>query len=107
MTTDIRPVDIATRHRADDPVLSIRGRIPAGEADAFIADALRDIRAYMHEHHLEAAGPPFAIRRPLGSELDVEAGWPTGAPVPGAGRIHGGALPHSLLEPGTGRGGRR
>jgi ABC-type multidrug transport system fused ATPase/permease subunit len=85
----------------DRPVLSIRGYVPEGEAEGFIADALRDIRFYMQEHHVEPAGPPFSICRTRGSEIDVEAGWPVTAPLSGTGRIHGGAVPRSLLEPET------
>ena len=50
---------------------------------------------------MQPAGPPFSICRPHGSEVDVEAGWPTAAPLNGTGRIHGGSVPRSLLEPET------
>jgi hypothetical protein len=84
----------------DQPVLSVRGTTSEGEAESFIADALRDVRVYLQEHHIETVGPPFSICRPRGDEIDVEAGWPLAAPLPGTGRIHGGAIPRSLLEPG-------
>ena len=91
----------ATGQSGDRPVLSIRASVREGRADGFIADALRDIRVYMQEHHVQPAGPPFSICRPRGTEVDVEAGWPTTAPLNGTARIHGGALPRSLLEPET------
>ena len=101
---------VATRASSDQPVLSIRASVRESEADRFIADALRDIRVYMQEHHVQPAGPPFSICRPRGSEVDVEAGWPTAAPLNGTGRIHGGSVPRSLLpevEPARPREGPR
>jgi hypothetical protein len=92
---------VATGPSGDRSVLSIRGSVRVGAADRFIAEALRDIRVYMQEHHMQPAGPPFSICRPRGSEVDVEAGWPTAAPLNGTGRIHGGSVPRSLLEPET------
>ena len=53
---------ITTAHtRCSQPVLAKRGRVDADDSTRFIRDALADIRAYMHEHDLEPAGPPFAI----------------------------------------------
>ena len=57
----------------------------------------------MQEHHIQPAGPPFSICRARATQVDVEAGWPTAALLAGTGRIHGGALPRSLLEPETGQ----
>lgn len=81
------------------PILSIRASVPTADANEFIADALRDIRAYLEEHHISPAGPPFSICRPSGSSLDVEAGWPTERPCTGTSRIHAGAHPRSLTGP--------
>jgi hypothetical protein len=97
----------AVRHVAivrpyNQPVLSIRASVPEADADTFIAEALHDVRIYMEEHHVQPAGSPFSICRPRGSEIDVEAGWPTAAPLAGTGSIHGGTLPRSLIGPETG-----
>lgn len=81
----------------EQPILSIRACVPKADASTFVAEALRDIRAFMQEHHLRAAGPPFSICRGRADEVDVEAGWPvTGKPVGGTSRIHAGSLPRSL-----------
>lgn len=85
----------------DQPVLSIRASISKADAAEFIADALHDVRAYMHEHHLQAAGPPFSICRTSGTKIDIEVGWPTTEPGGGTSRIHGGVLPRSLVGPET------
>jgi hypothetical protein len=92
----------STERPHDQPVLSIRASVPESEAGEFVAGALHDIRVYLQEHHERPAGPPFSIRWPAGRAMDIEAGLPTEARLPGSGRIHGGALPRSLLEPETG-----
>lgn len=88
------------RQSHDQPILSIRASVPRAEAEVFIAQALQDIRAFMQEHHVPAAGPPFSICRPRGGNLDIEAGWPTtGKPRAGTNRIHSGSLPRALTGP--------
>jgi hypothetical protein len=80
-------------------VLTIRARVRAAAAHEFIAEALRDVRAYLEEHHARPIGPPFSICRACGrGELDVEAGWPITKPVPGTTRIHTGTLPTALAR---------
>jgi hypothetical protein len=84
----------------DQPILSIRASVPKAEAQRFIAEALHGIRAFMQEHQLPPAGPPFSICRPRGSNVDIEAGWPTARrELAGRGRIHSGSLPRSLTGP--------
>ena len=84
----------------DQPVLTLRASVPETEAERFIADALHDIRVFMQEHHVTAAGPPFSICRPHGTTVDIEAGWPTATNAPaGTSRIHSGSLPRSLTGP--------
>jgi hypothetical protein len=97
--SNVRPR--SARSLSDEPVLSIRARVPTDQASVFVTDALHAIRVYLQEHHVQPAGPPFSISRPSGAECDIEAGWPTTVPVQGSGRIHGGALPRSLLQPET------
>jgi hypothetical protein len=89
--------DAAARSPDNQPILSIRASVPAERAAEFIAAALGDIRAYIHEHHAAVAGAPFSICRDSGGgTIDVEAGWPVVEPVAGTSRIHGGMLPGSL-----------
>jgi hypothetical protein len=84
---------------AEQPALSIRARVHDEDAAQFIRDALRDIRAYMQEHHVNAAGPPFSICLPVPPDrLDIEAGWPLEVPVDGTGRIHSSSLPPTFLR---------
>lgn len=101
------PAALATpgaRHQrtsANQPVLSIRGAVPKEEDRAFIAEALHDIRLFMHEHEIPPAGPPFSICEPRGSYLEIEAGWPTSTQALGTSRIHSGSLPRSLAGHGA------
>lgn len=80
----------------EQPILSIRATVPALEADAFTEEALHDVRVYMQEHDVAPAGPPFAIRRQRGDDVDIEAGWPIAGPLTGTSRIHSGLVPRSL-----------
>jgi hypothetical protein len=76
-------------------VLAVRARTSERKAAEFVADALKEIHTFMHDHDLQPTGPPFTIvnRTPRPGTLDIEAGWPIDHPVAGTGRIHGGTLP--------------
>lgn len=93
------------RHRPNvppdaQPILSIRASVPRAEVSKFIATALRDIRTFMQEHHLSAAGPPFSVCRPDDGRVDVEACYPTTTQAAtGGSRIHSGLVPRSLAGP--------
>jgi hypothetical protein len=92
---------ISTAHtRYSQPVLAKRGRVGVDDSTRFIRDALADIRAYMHEHDLEPAGPPFAITSAAAEpgKVDVEAGWPLEHEAVGAGAIHSATLPCTLAR---------
>jgi hypothetical protein len=86
------------RQSDDQPVLSIRTSVPTEQAAATIAEALRDIRSYLEEHHETPTGPPFSICHAQEDAVDIEAGWPTVRPLGGSGRIHSGLLPRSLAR---------
>jgi hypothetical protein len=90
--------DRQPRRPEGQAVLSIRGFVAGEDAPEFISNALRDVRAYMQEHHVPPSGPPFSISRVRGDALEVEAGWPTAKPVPGTSRIHCGSMPPTLIR---------
>jgi hypothetical protein len=85
------------------PVLTVRARIGKREESRFVADGLREIHAFMHEHDHQPAGLPFFITTSTAraETVDVEAGWPTDHAVAGADRIHSGMLPKTLLSNST------
>ena len=81
-------------------MLSIRARVEEPDVPSFIRDALREIRSYIDEHHVEVEGPPFSIRDPAPLHgIDIEVGWPVRR-APGAGRIACRTLPTSLARRG-------
>lgn len=86
--------------RAGQPVISRRGHVSADDSNRFIRQALEDIRAYMREHDLDPAGPPFAICTPTGRPglIDIETGWPLDQIAQGAGAIHGATLPPTVVR---------
>jgi hypothetical protein len=86
--------------RYSQPVLTKRGHISTDEATRFIRETLRDVRAYMHEHDLSPAGPPFAITSGADDPgmVNVEAGWPLDHEAVGAGAIHSATLPRTLAR---------
>jgi hypothetical protein len=92
MTTD--------RVRYGQPALIKHGHVSADMLPAFIREALRDIRAYMHEHDLHPAGPPFATSTASSEpgKIDVETGWPLEHEAVGAGAIHSATLPCTLAR---------
>lgn len=92
MTTD--------RVRYSQPALIKSGHVSADELTHFIREALRDIRAYMHEHDLDPAGPPFAISSGSSQPgtVNVEAGWPVEHEATGAAAIHSATLPRTIAR---------
>lgn len=85
------------------PVLSIRARVEEREVPSFVHSALREIRDYIEEQHINVEGPPFSICRPIAPRgVDVEVGWPVNHGA-GIGRIAGRALPTALVRRGPDR----
>jgi hypothetical protein len=89
------------------PALCIRTCVEGEAVDAFITDALDEIRDYIAIHHAEVQGPPFAIcRSEEGGRMMVEVGWPV-EHAQGEGRIFSEVLPAGLARRGgTGTYGR-
>jgi hypothetical protein len=86
---------LAPRQQA---VLSIRARVDECDAATFVHDSLETIHTYLVEHHIHPDGPPFVLCKSAGVRaIDVEAGWPLDRSVDGAGRIHAGSLPPTLI----------
>ena len=85
-------------------VLSIRGRVEAPDVPSFVRDALREIRTYIEEHHVQIEGPPFSIRHPtMRHGVEVEVGWPVGR-THGSGRIACCTIPAGLVHRGPDHG---
>jgi hypothetical protein len=80
------------------PILAIREHTSERRASQFVHDALGELHAFIRDHDIHPAGPPFTIvnHTPKPGTLDIEAVWPIDGPAAGAGRIHGGTLPVTL-----------
>ncbi len=82
------------------PVLSICARVDGPNVPSFIRDALREIRTYIEQHHVDVQGPPFSICRSATARgIDVEVGWPVRR-ASGAGRIASRELPSGFVRVG-------
>ena len=91
------PTQDAIRNRSQS-VLAVRARTSERKAAAFVAEALKEIHTFLHDHDLQPAGPPFTIVNQTGrpGTIDIEAGWPIDHPVAGTGRIHAATLPTTM-----------
>jgi hypothetical protein len=76
------------------PILSIRGTLPAEEVPTFTHRSLERIRLHMKRRGIERAGSPFVATHPSATpgRVEVEVGWPTRRPGTGSGDIHPGIL---------------
>lgn len=93
------------RHRRQ-AVLAVRARTSESDAARFVHAALAEIHAFMKDHDVAPAGPPFTIVNRTGhaGTIDVEAGWPVDRAVNAGGNVHSGTLPSALVgHSSTGR----
>jgi effector-binding domain-containing protein len=98
MSTDLsltEPVEIT---RPEQPYLAITGDVTMSQIGA-LAGRTAEVYAWLAEHGLSPAGPPFLRYLVIDMErtLRIEAGVPVEAPVPasltGPGDVQGGVLP--------------
>ncbi len=71
----------------------VRAHVGRSELPAFLGSAFGEVLQALSEQHLSPAGPPFGRFTPTGDGFDVEAGFPSTAPVAPAGRVVPGDLP--------------
>jgi effector-binding domain-containing protein len=75
------------------PAAVVRARVAVNRIPAFLARAYADVLAVLAAQGLRPSGPPFA-RYGMGDRtFDVEAGFPTTAPVAPSGRVEASELP--------------
>jgi effector-binding domain-containing protein len=75
------------------PAAVVRARVAVDLIPAFLAGAYAEVLAVLSAQGLGPCGPPFA-RYGLGERtFDVEAGFPTTAPVAPSGRVEASELP--------------
>lgn len=84
----------STTERSEQPYVAVRATVTMATIGA-IADRIPDVLTWLAAHGATAAGAPFLKYNVIDmeQELEVEAGAPTTAVVPGDGEVLSGVLP--------------
>jgi effector-binding domain-containing protein len=85
----VERVELARR-----PTAVVRGLVPEAEITDFLGGVFGEVIGVLSAQGLQPAGMPFGCYVPSPDGLQVEAGFPTSAPVEAAGRV----VPSSLPE---------
>jgi len=84
--------------KQDRHTAAVRFRTPLGAMADGIGAAFGESAAYLGRIGVPIAGPPFVMYYNMDmNDLDVEAGFPVAAAVPGEGRVKAGVLPGGEL----------
>jgi effector-binding domain-containing protein len=75
------------------PTAVIRAHVAVEGVPAFLGGAFGEVMAALAAQGLEVTGPPFARYAVGGEGFDIEAGFPSSAPVSPAGRVEASELP--------------
>jgi effector-binding domain-containing protein len=86
------------------PAAVVRGHVTVPEIAGFLGTAFTDVLELLERQHREPAGPPFARYRPTGDGFDIEAGFPSSAPVDPIGSVMPAELPEGLAATAVHRG---
>ncbi len=85
-------MEIVQRQKTN--TLAVRYRTPAAKLAESMGPIYGEIAAYMAQKGIDFAGPPYAMYYNMDmDDLDVEIGFPVGAPAKGEGRVRPGKLP--------------
>jgi effector-binding domain-containing protein len=85
--------DIKVTTVAERDVVSIRSSVAPQDIGSMLSVALPEVMRYLGEEGVQPAGAPFSRYHAMGQKIDIEAGFPVGAPMAGKGRIRPGTLP--------------
>jgi effector-binding domain-containing protein len=77
----------------EQPSAVVRGRVPQEGIPDFLGGAFGEVMGVLGAQGVEPAGPPFGCYLPTPDGFEVEAGFPTSAPVEPAGRVVPSTLP--------------
>jgi effector-binding domain-containing protein len=77
---------------AEQPTAVVRGLVPEEKIPEFLGGAFAEVMGVIGAQDLRPDGMPFGCYVPTSDGIQVEAGFPTSAPVEPAGRV----LPSSL-----------
>jgi effector-binding domain-containing protein len=91
---------IQVREVSAQPILSIRAVVPTLELVKFFDDACDEMRAYLTQVGISAAGPPMSLWHSAPGQIpdasDIETCLPVERPVPSSGRMRYRELPAGL-----------
>lgn len=86
--------DVELRTLPPQPVAVVRGDVRLEDLPSFLGGAFEEVATTLARQGLSPVGPPLGryVPKPDGS-FEVEAGFPVGHPVTGAGRVEPDRLP--------------
>jgi effector-binding domain-containing protein len=88
--------EIKSAELHEQPTAVVRETVPVTGLREFFGRAYGAVLGAVRQQHAQLSGPPFALYRGTPSDVvDVEAGFPLDAPLPGAGDggVTAGSLP--------------
>jgi effector-binding domain-containing protein len=77
----------------EQPAAVVRGVVPAAGVAEFLGGVFGEVMRVLSSQGLRPDGMPFGCYVPTPDGLQVEAGFPTSAPVEPAGRVAASSLP--------------
>lgn len=85
---------VEVRTLAPQQTAVVRDTVPISEIGSFISRAFSEVGEYLGRTATPMTGPPFSCYFRMPSDtVDVEAGFPTLAPIAGEGRVIASTLP--------------
>ena len=84
---------VTLEQRPEQPAAVVRGHVTVEELPAFLGGAFGEVAAALGAQQLAPAGHPFGRYRLVDGGFDVEAGFPSSAPVSAVGRVEPTVLP--------------
>jgi effector-binding domain-containing protein len=78
---------------AEQPTAVVRAVVPEAGVPEFLGGAFGEVMGVMGAQGLHVVGMPFGCYVPTADGIEVEAGFPTSAPVSPVGRVVGSTLP--------------
>jgi effector-binding domain-containing protein len=88
MEYQVEQVELAPQHSA-----VVRGEVRHDGVAEFLGGAFGEVMGVLAAQVVQPAGPPFGRYVPTSDGFEVEAGFPTGAPVQPTGRVVASSLP--------------
>lgn len=90
----MKTYEIHSEIRTEQPTAVVAGTKKVAEIGPWLGEAYHSVIETMREQGALPAGPPFARYHQMGGgEFEVEAGFPTSAPITDSGRVKASTLP--------------